>query len=414
MERSGHRDRQDAVATGLLVLAVTIMVQANSAFAALALAAIAPEVSQALDVPASLIGFQISLVYGAAAVSSLFAGGLVPRFGACRCSQFSMLLVAGGCGLATVPSIGTLVVASLVIGTGYGMTNPSASTLLIRFAPRHRRNLIFSIKQTGVPLGGMMAGLIAPPVALAFSWQAAPATAAGLALLMAAILETVRRSWDKEREPRSPAHESPLEGLRLVWRNAPLRWLSNACFCFAFIQLCLIGFLVTMLVNEVGYTLIEAGFVLSLTQLMGVGGRVIWGWVADRVRDGLGVLATLGMLMALGAGLSMMLEPAWSPNAVLLTFILFGATAIGWNGVYTAEVARLSPPGTVGVATGGSLSIIFAGILVGPSVFAALYAGLGSYTATFALPALAALIGALSAVVAREAARRDAGDAGRS
>ncbi len=402
MGESEHR----TAPSGLLVLAVTIMVQASSAFAALALPAIAPEVGRALGVPASLIGFQISLVYGAAGVSSLFAGGLVPRYGACRSSQISMLLVAAGCALATIPSVATLIVASLVIGAGYGMTNPSASTLLIRFAPRHRRNLIFSIKQTGVPLGGIMAGLIAPTVALAYRWQAAPATAAAFALLIAAALETVRRSWDSEREPRLPAHDGPLEGLRLVWRIAPLKWLSSACFFFAVTQLCLVGFLVTMLVNEVGYTLIEAGFVLSLTQFMGVAGRVTWGWLADRIGDGLGLLAALGILMALGAGLSMMLDPAWPANGVLLTFVLFGSTAIGWNGIYTAEVARLSPPGTVGVATGGSLSIIFAGILVGPSIFAALYAGLGSYTAAFALPVLASLAGALSSVVARRAARR--------
>jgi predicted MFS family arabinose efflux permease len=387
-----------------VVLALTIMVQANAAFAALVLAAIAPEVSHALGVPTSFIGYQISLVYGAAAVSSLFAGGLVPRFGACRSSQISMVLVAAGCALAAVPSLSTLMLASLVIGIGYGMTNPSASILLLRVAPGHRRNLIFSIKQTGVPLGGVMAGLLAPTAALAYGWRAAPATAAAFALLIAVVLETVRRSWDRDREARTPAGENPFESLRLVWRITPLRWLSNGCFCFAVTQLCLVGFLVTLLVEEVGFTLLEAGFLLSLTQVMGAAGRVLWGWVADHFGDGLGVLTALGLVMALGAGLTMMLGPAWPPGAVVLTFVVFGATAIGWNGVYTAEIARLAPPGAVGVATGGSLSVIFAGILIGPSVFAALFAGLGSYTAAFALPALVSLIGALSIVMARRAA----------
>jgi MFS family permease len=389
---------------GLLVLAVTIMVQANAAFAALSLAAIAPVVGRALDVPASLIGIQISLVYGGAAVSSLFSGGLVPRYGACRFSQFSMLLVAAGCALATIPTLGTLILGSMVVGVGYGMTNPSASTLLIRFAPVHRRNLIFSIKQTGVPLGGVMAGLIAPTVALAFGWWAAPATVAVLALLMAAGLETVRESWDRDREPEAPAGQSPIEGLRLVWRIPALRWLSKACFWFSLTQLCLIGFLVTLLVEDVGFSLIEAGFLLSAAQVAGAVGRVSWGWVADRVGDGLGVLVVLGLLMVLGSGLMMMLGPTWSPFAVQLIVVLLGATAVGWNGVYIAEVARLSPKGKVSTATGGSLSIIFAGVLVGPSLFAALYTSLGSYPATFVLTAMASLAGALSAVVARRCA----------
>jgi len=62
------------------------------------------------------------------------------------------------------------------------------------------------------------------------------------------------------------------------------------------------------------------------------------------------------------------------------------------------------------MATGGSLSIIFAGVLIGPSLFAVLYTGLGSYPATFALPVLASLAGALSAIVARLAARRGAAE----
>jgi predicted MFS family arabinose efflux permease len=244
-------------------------------------------------------------------------------------------------------------------------------------------------------------------MALAYGWQAAPAAAAALALFMAAALETVRRSWDKDTEARSPAGESPMECLRLVWRMVPLRWLSGGCFCYSAAQLCLVGFLVTLLVEEVGFTLLEAGFALSLTQVMGVAGRVIWGWLADRVGDGLGVLAALGLLMALGAALAMTLGPGWTTTAVLLAIGLFGATAIGWNGVYIAEIARLSPPGTVGTATGGSLSIIFAGVLVGPSVFAALYAGLGSYTQTFALPVLFSIVGALAVMVARGRARRE-------
>ena len=404
VEASGRQDERGAAPAARLVLAMTTLVLAIAAFAALALAAIAPEVGDALDLPTSLIGYQISLVYGGAATSSLFAGTLVPRYGACRISQLSMLLIAAGCALATVPTLGTLIGASLVIGAGYGMTNPSASTLLVRFAPPHRRNLIFSIKQTGVPLGGVMAGLIAPTVALAFGWWAAPATVGGLAFLMAAGLETVRKSWDRDREPEAPAGESSLAGLRLVWRLPSLRWLSNACFWFSLTQLCFVGFLVTLLVEDVGYSLVEAGFLLSTAQVAGVVGRVSWGWVADRVGNGLGVLAVLGLRMALGSGLMMMLGSAWPPIAVQLIVLLFGASVVGWNGVYIAELARLSPEGKVGTVTGGSLSIIFAGVLIGPSLFAALYAVIGSYPATFVLLVLASLAGTLSAVVARRAA----------
>ena len=45
---------------------------------------------------------------------------------------------------------------------------------------------------------------------------------------------------------------------------------------------------------------------------------------------------------------------------------LFGATAIGWNGVQLAEVARLAPPGTAGEVTGATGFVTFAGVVIGP------------------------------------------------
>jgi len=58
---------------------------------------------------------------------------------------------------------------------------------------------------------------------------------------------------------------------------------------------------------------------------------------------------------------------------------LLGATAIGWNGVYLAEVARRAPKGQAGMATGGTLAFTFMGVVTGPSMFGLLAEGVGSY-----------------------------------
>jgi hypothetical protein len=59
-----------------------------------------------------------------------------------------------------------------------------------------------------------------------------------------------------------------------------------------------------------------------------------------------------------------------------------------------AAVARQSPQASIGVATGGALSITYAGIIVGPSAFAALHDRLDvSYGEGFALLALVTTLG---------------------
>ena len=75
-----------------------------------------------------------------------------------------------------------------------------------------------------------------------------------------------------------------------------LRWLAIASFCLSFVQLCLSAFAVTMLVEEVGYSLVAAGVLLSFMHAAGVGGRILWGWIADRAGNSLGLLQFLALV----------------------------------------------------------------------------------------------------------------------
>ena len=63
--------------------------------------------------------------------------------------------------------------------------------------------------------------------------------------------------------------------------------------------------------------------------------------------------------------------PAWpAAGAARRSPRSFGATAIGWNGVQLAEVARHAPPGEAGAMTGATGFVTFSGVVVGPPLFA--------------------------------------------
>ena len=101
-------------------------------------------------------------------------------------------------------------------------------------------------------------------------------------------------------------------------------------------------------------------------------------------------------MMALGALASVFLT-AETPYAVVVTIlIVFGACAIGWNGVYLAEVARRAPTGMASLATGGTLAFTFLGVVLGPPLFGALSGLFGTYRAGFVgLTVMASLAGAV-------------------
>jgi hypothetical protein len=73
---------------------------------------------------------------------------------------------------------------------------------------------------------------------------------------------------------------------------------------------------------------------------------------------------------------------------VLAVCAVYGASAVGWNGVFLAEVARLAPEGRVAIITGGTQFYTFGGVLVGPPVFGATVSASGSYAVGFVLVAI--------------------------
>lgn len=379
-----------------LALAVTVTVQGLATTAVLALTTIAPLVARDLAVPAHTVGYQVSVVYLLAAIGSLLAGGVVRKYGPARASQCA--LVAGAAGLVglAVGGLGVALFASMMLGAGYALTNPAASDLLNRITPPSQRNLIFSLKQTGVPLGGIFAGLVLPSLALVLGWRGSLLALAALPLAVAVLLQAARPRWDRWREPATTLRASTFDGLKLVWGLPALRALSLMGLVFSAIQLSLVSFAVVMLVSEFGWDPVSAGMAAAAVQFSGAVGRVAWGAVADRLQGGLVVLAIIGLVTAGSAG-AMVGAHHMAPWMIVGLLMLFGVASIGWNGVMLAEAARLSPPGQVGPVAGGVLMLTFAGVVLGPATFAAAYQLIGSYSDTFALFAAAPLVGSVLA-----------------
>lgn len=379
-------------------LAVTLAIQAMVAMALLTVPAMAPRVASALGVSGAYIGIFVAVSYLCATLASLASGALVARYGSIRVSQLCLVICAAGLSVCAVPSLWALGAGAVLVGLAYGPITPASSHLLSRTTPAHRMGLIFSIKQTGVPLGGALAGAIVPGLQALVGWQLALLLIGGACVLCVGCAQPLRAKFDSELDPnRELRLGGILEPVRLVLNEPPLRMLAACSFVFAVAQLSLTTYAVTYLTGDLGYGLVAAGAVFAVSQAAGVFGRVGWGYTADRWFGTRPMLAFLGTLMAACAGAVAMLHDN-SPHAwVLVVFVLFGASATGWNGVYLAQVARVSPAGKAGMATGGTLAITFLGNVLGPALFAGVAGYFDSYRAGFVAVAavLAVCSGAL-------------------
>lgn len=388
-----------------IVVAATTAVQALASATTLAVPTIAPRLAEMLGISPALIGYQTTLIYTGAMATSIVGGAVVRRLGAGRASQLALALAILAVLLVLGGSLWTIALGSVVMGLGYGLTNPGASHLLMRFARGPRLNLIFSIKQTGVPWGGMLAGLMLPPVALTLGWRWAVGLVAVLSLLLLLALIPCRRRWDDDRDPTHRLHQNPFGAVSLVWRTRTLRYLSFASMALSLTQMCVLAFMTTLLVTEAGFGLVEAGLVVAVLQVAGVVGRVGWGLVADRIGDGFVTLILVTLLAVAACLLASTLSPAWPTWAVYGLGALFGSTAVGWNGVFMAEVARQAPPDRIGVATGGCMMMTFSSIIFGPAAFGAVSVAIGSFARTYLAVAAVAALGAASLLAARRVAQ---------
>ncbi|MEY3610842.1 MAG: Hexuronate transporter [Pseudomonadota bacterium] len=365
-------------------LLLTLVIQAMVAMALLSLPVVAPVVAQTLQVSPALVGLYVSVTYAGAMVATLMGGATVARMGAIRVSQWGLVLCALGLLLCAVPWLPSMVLGAVLIGLGYGPITPASSHLLARTTPAHQMSLVFSIKQTGVPLGSMLAGAVVPPLALLGNWQLSLVMVAVVCCLCAWVSQSLRAELDSDRQrDTSIRWASLLEPIRLVLAHRSLLIMASCSFMFSMVQLSLTTYLVTFLHDDLSYGLVAAGLALSVTQLGGIGGRVVWGYVADRWLGARRMLLLLASMMASGALASAFLTTDTSQAVVIVILVGFGASAIGWNGVYLAEVARRAPPGMASMATGGTLAFTFLGVVVGPPMFGALSGLFGTYRAGF-------------------------------
>ena len=271
-------------------------------------------------------------------------------------------------------------------------------------------NMILSLRQIGVPMGGVLAGLLVPPLVLWGGWRAALLVQIVPALLLLLLLQWPRRGWDADRTPGLPLlRGTALAPLRLLRSHPPLRRLSFTCFIYAGIQLCFIAFMTVHLTGSAGMTLLFAGQALAAYQVAGVVSRPIWGWLADRLVSARTLLALQGALMAAAALLTGQFGPGWPYLAVLPVCVLAGATASGFTGIAYAEFARLGGERRT-EATGLGSACMFAGVMVLPSLFGVLVAVRSDYSVAYVSIAVLALLGAGAlASLPREAGRRGSG-----
>lgn len=379
------------VFTTLAMLAVLT----TSSLAVFTVAVLAPEAAPDLGLDPKLIGPYTSVVYFFAAVVGAMTGGLIARFGAIRVCQTTMVAAAAGMLLLAAGYPLAALLSAIVLGFNYGPFNPASAHILSGLTSPRWQPFLFSLKQTGVPLGGALAGALVPLLVIGFGWRGAALAVGCVGLVMAVLLQPLRSRFDSGAGPVSiTALINVWTPLRRVMTNTVLRRYTLAAFAYAGCQVSSGVFMVVYLTERHGLALTLAGLILTAMQVGGFAGRLIWGAAAERYLSSRYMLMSLGVMAAVCLILTAWMSGAWPTPIIVVVATLLGMSTFGWNGIMLSEIATHSPKGMAAETTAGMQLVMFGGIVVFPVAFGLLAANVG-YSVAFGSLAVLAVSGAV-------------------
>jgi len=348
----------------LHILIWTTCMQATGMWVLLHISSSPAWTSEALNVPLAYVAIFPAISGGAAAIGSVFSANLISCWGTTRSLKACLTVLIAGLVAQSFGNYAMAVLGAILIGLAYALTNPAASALLTKIQTK-RTNLVFSIKQSGVPFGAAAAMLWGSNASNQFeAWVALPV------ILLCTLILTCPTVNEK-------IVLSPRTGLLTVWSNPFLARLLIVGMCFGAVQMIVLGSFPSLI--ELGFVSAATGFLaLSMGNALGLVGRIFWGLTADRLNSSEKTLAIIGLTTCFLIVL-LLINPSTAPFVFLLT----GFVAVGWNGVFHAAI-RIKLNDSTSAATATVMAYLFASGLVGQVMFSAFLDNFGAIAALIA------------------------------
>jgi MFS family permease len=352
------------------ILALMTVAQAGASIVQQAVGVLAPFLIMQFGVNDAQLGSLFTSLYFGSAAFTAFSGMLTDRLGertmvAVSGSVMSIALVLA----VLVPSYPWLVGCLALFGAGYAGSMPAGGRAILAWFDRDR-GIAMGIRQTGVPVGGLLGAVVLPLTALHFGgYRAALLVAAALVALPTLLVFVIYKESSIDRPPPSTPAEM-LAGMHRLARDPRLIVVTLTCMSLVVGQLAMNGFLTVTAIQVVHVSQAAASAAFAAAFAAATVARLFWGWYSDKYMRESRIML-LGGLSAFGAVASLaiaLVSPALSflliPAALALGF--FGA---GWNGVMAAALAEIGGADRAASAIGLTLTAIFTASAIGPLVF---------------------------------------------
>jgi len=366
------------------VLAAGTAAQTSFSAVIVGLPVLAPTLKDAHDLSLLQVGVVLDALWIGTLLTLLPWGVLADRVG-------ERLVLATGlvaCAVALVgagyaESFESLILLVGLAGAAGASVNAASGRAVMQWFPAAERGFALGVRQTAIPVGGLISALVLPALALrsAFVFLAALCVA-GAVFGVAVIREREGAAEDDVLEPR---------GLGATLRDHRLWLLCGASSFYLVAQLAITGFLVLFFHEERGLTTAAAAGVLAGVQVVAAAMRIGGGRWSDRLGSRIRPLRIVGVGSAITLAVAVVLLSAPLP-LLIASFILAGGLSMSWNGLSFTAAAEIAGRARAGAALGMQQSALAAAGAIVPPAFAAIVAA-SSWRLGFALSAAFPLAG---------------------
>jgi MFS family permease len=375
-------------------LSFAVIAQTTVSLLLLVVPVLAPEIAKGRGLDVHLITFYFPIIYITAIFSNLLAPMLLPRLGGAGYSLLCIAVGSAGLLLFLPTSLPLTLAATVVLGLANGGATPATSQVVGPHITARTAGLIMSVRQSGLPAGGMLAGLVVPIAAAFWGWRALVEIA--LACVALAILLLPGLRWLNHTQPSRPPAQRPWQPLKRLLAMPDMPQMLFAVFACLMLLMCVRAFFTIYMVRDLGFSLATGGLALAAAQFAGIPGAFVCAVVSDRWLAPRVVLAANSAAMTAATLLAATFSHRWPVAAILAVAAVLGFSASGTPPVMLGEIARRAPRSEVGMLVSGGNLAIMAGSAVGPLVFGAAAPVFG-YSGGFVAIALFTLAAAIVA-----------------
>ena len=376
-------------------VAVALMVMTTMAASSIqmGLGVLFPFIQEDLGTSRAELGIIASGVYVGGIATVLLTGWLVDVVGVRRLQTMAQVaLVVGVLLISQIQSPAQGFFVALVIGVAVGVKAPAYTKAIMDWVRPQTRAISIGITEASIPIGGIIAAVLLPVLAVSLSWRSA-LFVFGLAIAVTSVVFFAFYR-DKRGSYLAEDKKSGTGGrVTLVAKNRDIWLLSFYATALTGCQIVIVSYLVLFLTEYLGMSAVRAGGFLAVAMAGGAVGRLGWGLVSDLAMGGRRVppLVILGIVSLVPMSLLVWLPSDASPAVVGALVFVVGTTVMGWTAVWATLLAELAGPALSGTSIGFASMVIRGGVIGVIPIFGFIVDRTGSYDTGWW--ALAGLVG---------------------